>query len=219
MNLSNAVAQILALTSTLNLKIAALVFIVCAIGEVSIGIPYVLESMWLLAGYQLGAGVLSPLDLGGLWLAAQCGRQAGSFALYGAARVGTMPMAKLLRRCQSWRFWPKRSVNRKLLDRINLMSPFSVAYGRLFGLRVPMTIALAAKKRVAPLPVGVLLGSLVWDAAYIALGATVGKVAVLKPAEMFLATFAGLTLLYLVVLAVRRLLRRRQVVGSAIKEN
>lgn len=219
MNLSNAVAQILALTSTLDLRVAAFVFVICAVGELSIGIPYVLESMWLLAGYQLGAGVLSPLDLAGLWLAAQCGRQAGSFALYGAARLGTMPLAKLYRRCQSWRFWPKVSINRKLLDRINLMSPFSVAYGRLFGLRVPMTIALAAKKHLASVPLGVLLGSLVWDAAYIALGATVGKVAVLKPVEMFFATFAGLTLLYLVVLAVRRLLRRRQVVGSTLKEN
>jgi membrane protein DedA with SNARE-associated domain len=219
MNLENAAAQILALTSTLDLRIAALLFVICAIGELSVGIPYVLESVWLLAGYQLGAGVLSPLQLAGLWLAAQCGRQVGSIALYGAAKLGSMPFARLYRRCRSWRFWPKVSLNRKLANHINLMSPFSVAYARLFGLRIPLTITLAVKKRVASLPLGVLLASLIWDGLYITLGATVGKVVVLKPTEILLATVGGLTLLYLVVFAVRRLLRRRQVVGPALKEN
>jgi membrane protein DedA with SNARE-associated domain len=219
MNLENAAAQILALTSTFDLRIAALLFIICAVGELSIGIPYVLESVWLLAGYQLGAGVLSPFHLAGLWLAAQCGRQAGSFALYGAAKLGTMPLARLYQKCRGWRFWPKVSLNRKLADRINLTSPFSVAYGRLFGLRIPLTITLAVKKRIASLPVGVLLASLIWDVTYITLGATMGKTAVLKPSEMLLATVAGLTLIYLVVFAVRRLLRRHQVAEMPLKEN
>jgi hypothetical protein len=90
------------------------------------------------------------------------------------------------------------------------MSPFSIAYGRLLGLRIPLTITLAVKKRLVVLPAGVLLSSVVWDAIYITLGATAGRIAVLKPVQMLFASIAGLTLLYLVVFIVRRLLRRIQ---------
>ena len=78
MSLENVLSQIVGFTATLDPRMAALLFLICAIGEFGISVPYVLESVWLLVGYQLGAGVLSPLEMVGLWLAAQCGRQAGS---------------------------------------------------------------------------------------------------------------------------------------------
>ena len=210
MNLGDVLTQFLGLTTSLDPRMAAFLFAICAIGEFGISIPFVLESVWLLAGFQLGAGVLSPVHLLGLWLAAQFGRQTGSLALYNVARLGTTPLARLYRKYRSSRFWPKVPLNHRLANRINLASPFSVAYGRLFGLRIPLTITLAVKKSLATLSAGVLLSSVVWDTIYITLGATVGRTAVVKPVQMLLASVAGLTLLYLVTFMVRRWLRRPQ---------
>ena len=210
MNLEHFLSQILQSTANFDPRTAAFLFLICAIGEFGLSVPYVLESVWLLAGYQLGSSVLSPIHLVGLWLVAQCGRQAGALGLYSVARVGSTPLSRLYKKCTSSRFWPKVTVNTKMFNCINLTSPFSIGYGRLVGLRIPLTIMLAFKKKLTVAILGVLLSSVVWDAIYIILGATVGRTAALKPVQMLLASIAGLTLLYLVVFIVRRLLRRSQ---------
>jgi membrane-associated protein len=210
MNLEHFLSQIPQLTANLDPRTAVFLFVICAMGELVASIPYILESIWLLAGYQLGAGVLSPLQLIGLWLAAQSGRQTGTLALYFTIRLGSSPLARLYRKITTSKFWPRVTSNNKLLSRIRLTSPFSLAYGRLLGLRFPLTIMLALKKKLAAAMTGVLLSSLVWDSIYITLGATVGRTAALKPVQMLLASIAGLTLLYLVVFIVRRLFKRPQ---------
>lgn len=209
MNLENAVAQILALTTTLDPRMVALLFVICAIGEFGISIPYVMESIWLLVGYQLGTGVLSPLHLVVLWLAAQCGRQVGTVALYHVGRFGSMPLNKFYNKQRVSRFISKVA-NSKVLNRINISSPFSVAYGRLFGMRIPLTLTLGVKRRLKMLSMGVLISSVVWDMVYIAVGLTVGATAVIRPVNMFFYSLAGLTLVYLITVAVRRLIRRPQ---------
>jgi membrane protein DedA with SNARE-associated domain len=206
--LEHFLSQVLQLTANFNPRTAAFLFLLCAIGEIGMGIPYVLESIWLLAGYQLGNGVLSPLQLLGLWLAVLAGRQTGSLALYSIARLGSSPLARLYNKFTSSRFWPKTKVNTKAFSRINFTSPFSIAYGRLIGLRFPLIFMLAYKKKLAAAMLGVLLSSVVWDAVYITLGATVGRTTTLKPIQMLLVSIAGLTLIYLVVFIVRRLLKR-----------
>jgi len=210
MHLEHFLSQILQLTANFDPRTAAFLFVICMMGEFVVSVPYVLESMWLLAGYQLGAGVLSPLELIGLWLAAQCGRQTGTLALYFIIRVGSSPMAGLYHKITNLRFWPKVRPNNKLLSRINLTSPFSLAYGRLLGLRFPLTIMLALKKKLPAAMAGVLLSSVVWDAIYLTLGATVGRTAALKPIQLLLVSIGGLTLLYLLVFIVRRLFKRLQ---------
>ena len=216
MNLGNAVAQILALTTTLDPRMAALLFVICAIGEFGMSIPYVLESVWLLVGYHLGAGVLSPLHLVGLWLAAQCGRQAGSMALYHVARFGSIPLVRFYHNKRISRFIPRVVVNSGVLNRINLASPFSMAFGRLFGLRIPLTLTLAVKKSLRTLSMGVLLSSMVWDAIYISLGITVGTTAAIKPVQMLFASVTGITLIYLITFVVRRLITRSQPASSSV---
>ena len=210
MHLEHFLSQILQLTTNFDPRTAAFLFVICALGEFIVAVPYVLESIWLLAGYQLGAGVLSPLGLIGLWAAAQCGRQTGTLALYSILRLGSSPMSRLYNKLTKLRFWPKVSTNNKLLSRINLTSPFSLAYGRLVGLRFPLTIILALKKKLPSAMGGVLLSSIVWDAIYLILGATVGRTAALKPIQLLLVSIGGLTLLYLLVFIVRRLIKRFQ---------
>ena len=212
MNLDSILKQIVELTSTLDPRTAAILFGVCAIGEFAVSVPYVLESIWLLAGYQLGAGVLSPLELIGLWLAAQAGRQLGTMALYWVAGRGSVPLVKWYRKRRISAIFSRMAAKSPLFNRINLSSPFSVAYGRFFGLRIPLTMALAIKKKPVTLSIGVMLSSLIWDIVLVALGMTVGVTAVLKPVNMLLYSLAGLTFVYLVSFILKRLIKlcRRQ---------
>ncbi|HTY81880.1 MAG TPA: hypothetical protein VMB24_03775 [Dehalococcoidales bacterium] len=191
-------------------RTALFLFAICGLGEFIVSVPYALESIWLLAGYQLGHGVLSPLGLMGLWLAAQCGRQTGNLALFYIARLSSSPFSGLYRKLTNSRFWPKAKINNRLLGRINVTSPFSLAYGRLLGLRFPLTIILALKNKIASAMTGVLLSSIIWDAIYITLGATIGKTVKIQPVQMLIASVAGLTLLYLIVFLARLLYRRLQ---------
>jgi membrane-associated protein len=214
MNLGNALQQIVAFTATLDPRMAVLLFVICAIGEFGMSVPYVLESVWLLTGYQLGAGILSPLHLAGLWLAAQCGRQVGALALYRVARFGTPSLLRFYQKLHLARFFNRITAKSGTFSSLDLSSPFSVAYGRLFGMRIPIALALAVKRKPAMLSLGVLLSSAVWDVSYISLGVIFGSTAAVKPVYMFLVSFAGLTVVYLVTLTVRSLIKRsrRQVV-------
>jgi hypothetical protein len=213
-SLENALSQIAGFTATLDPRMAILLFLICAIGEFGFSIPYVLESIWLLAGYQLGADVLSPLQMAGLWLAAQCGRQAGAVALYHVAKFGSIPLVRFYQNKRIARFIPKAVTNSGVIKRINLSSPFSIAFGRLFGLRIPLTLTLAVTKRLRTLLTGVFFSSLVWDVIYISLGVTIGTAAALKPVQMLFVSVAGVTLIYLVTFMVRLIKKRFQPGGS-----
>lgn len=216
MNLEGILQQIVAFTATLDPRMAALLFVICAIGEFGISIPYVLESVWLLVGYQLGSGVLSPLHLAGLWLAAQLGRQVGAIALYRVGRYGTPLLFRFYNKLHLARLLAKITSKSGTSKYINIFSPFSVAYGRLFGMRIPVTLALAVKRKPQMLSLGVLLSSIVWDAVYISLGIIFGSTVAIKPANIFLASLVGLTIIYVVTYTVRRLLRRFQTASGSV---
>ena len=216
MNLESVLQQIVSFTATLDPRMAVLLFVICAIGEFGLSIPYVLESIWLLVGYQLGHGVLSPLHLAGLWLAAQCGRQVGSMALYRVARFGTPSLTKFYNKLRLSRLFSRITNKSSAINHINLSSPFSVAYGRLFGMRIPMVLVLAVKRRLGMLSLGVLLSSIVWDAIYISLGIIFGSTVAIKPTYMFLAALAGITVIYLVTFIARMLIKRARPVNNAM---
>lgn len=209
MSLDSLVAQVLEFTATFDPRMAAVLFVLCAIGEFGLAIPYVLESVWLMTGYNLGAGILSPLYLAGLWLAVQCGRQLGATALYHVGRFGSIPLLRLYNNKRLPSFI-SRVAQSKLLSRIKLASPFSVAFGRLLWMRIPLTLALGARRDLKTLFTGVLISSLIWDAVYILVGLTVGATAAVKPAHMLFYSLAGLTLVYLITFTVRRLIKRPQ---------
>ncbi|MBI4331282.1 MAG: hypothetical protein HY673_08380 [Chloroflexi bacterium] len=208
-----AIGRLLELTATLDLRTAAVILAVCFMGEAVIGIPYVLESAWLLIGYQAGRGALSPFSLLGFWLAGQLGRQLGAVALYQVTRVGSAPVLKLWRKLSLSDVLARKAADSRMLRRINVFSPFSVALGRLCALRIPLTLTLAMKKKRKTLALAVLCSSLVWDGVYISLGATVGSTTTLKPAQMFALSIAGLTVMYLSVFVFRRVFGRAERAG------
>lgn len=184
-----------------------LLFLVNLFGEAAFGIPYVLESVWLMVGYQLGAGVLSPWSLAGLFFFAQLGRQIGAVILYQAGRYGSIPLLNFYRRRISPRLSPEKIANSKILNRVNLASPFSVALGRLLAMRIPITLALGAKRKLKTLSIGVFISSLIWDAGYIAVGAIFGSTAIVKPLYMFIASLVSLTIIYTGTFAIRHLFK------------
>ncbi len=213
MNLGSILQQVLSLTGVFSPKLAIFLFLICSIGEFGVfSVPYVLESIWLLSGYHLGTGILSPFQLVLLWFVSQVGRQTGATVLYYLSRFGSLPLMRLYHKYFEASLSEKLSGNDampfKLFRRINYLSPFSVALGRLLWLRIPLTLTLSIKRRLKTLSLGVLLSSLVWDSVYIVLG-IVGATVVLKPIQMVLYSLIGLTLLYAVTFAVRRLSRLR----------
>ncbi len=210
MNLENIVQLVLSVAGTFNPTLLIALFAICFIGEFHLSIPYLLETIWLLSGYHVVTGDLSPLRLGLLWLAAQAGRQSGAIALFYITRLGSVPLGRMYQK----RFGPRLAEGSssdamplRLWRRISYLSPLSVAIGRLLWLRIPLTLALGVHRRLRPLWLGVLLSALVWDGIYIALGILGGHTALTRN-QMLLYSVAGLTGFYLVPLFTR-LLRRR----------
>ncbi len=219
MNLEVIFQQVFNLAGTFNCTVVVFLFLLCSIGEFGASVPYLLETVWLSSGYNFGTGVIPFLDLALLWLVAQVGRQTGAIMLYHLGRFGSMPLMKLYHKHFQTSLSGKLSDNNampfNLFRKMNFLSPFSVALGRLFGLRIPLTLTLAVKKQFKKLLLGIVLSSLVWDSMYIFLGTVVGANVVLKPTQMISYSLIGLTILYAVSFAIRRLLKLRAPKGGA----
>ncbi len=198
-------SQGLSLIGTFNYKIALYLFLVNLIGEaLSIFVPYLLEATWIMAGYQFSEGILSFPNLLLLIVVALAGREIGTLFLYGISRSGS----KFLKRYTN-RFTSKiksDSLLLRLFRKLNYLSPFSVALGRLIWLRIPLTLILGAEGKLKVLILGVVISSLIYDATYITLGAIVGNATRLEPIYILLYSLAGLTVLYGVTFIVRRLI-------------
>jgi hypothetical protein len=145
MNWSGFLAQALEITSSFNLKIAILLYLLCAIGEIGFGLPYILETIWLLAGYNLAHHTLSPINLLLIWLVAQAGRQSGSVALYYSGVIGLIPLKKFYKRFIEPRLPKKQYIPAGIAKHLTDPTPFSIGLGRLLGLRVPMALAMSAR--------------------------------------------------------------------------
>jgi membrane-associated protein len=210
MSLESFLQHIVSFTATLDPRMAVLLFMLCTIGEVGVSVPYVLESIWILCGFHLGSGVLSPLHMMVLWLAAQAGRQLGAMGLYHIARFGMPALTAFYHKIHLDRIFNRLMSHSGAVSRINLTSPFTVAFGRFFGLRIPVVLIMAAKKRLAKHALGVLLSSIIWDGLYISLGAVFGSTVHIKPAYMLLISLAILSVIYLFTFLFRIIIRRRQ---------
>jgi membrane protein DedA with SNARE-associated domain len=219
MNLDVIFQQVFNLAGTFTPMLVVFLFLICAIGEFGAAVPYLLETIWLVSGYSVGNGTLSVLDLFLLWLAAQVGRQIGAMGLYYLGRVSRGPLLKFYDRYFRANLSEKLSGNGSgtfgFLRRINYLSPFSVALGRLFHLRILITLTLGVQKRWDKLLLGVLISSVVWDGIFLCLGAIVGVNVALKPFQMILYSLAGITALYALSFAFSRLLRLRTSRNSA----
>jgi membrane protein DedA with SNARE-associated domain len=209
MNLDSFLGQVLEITGTFNPRIAVILFLLCAIGEVGFALPYVLETIWLLAGYNLAQGKSTPLDIVYIWLIAQAGRQTGNVALYYSGMLGMIPLRKLYRKYIEPRLPKKQILPPSLVKYFTNPSVFSIAVSRLIGLRIPAAVTMGARRKLLHLSLGVLLSSIVWDGVYLVIGRTVGNV-LPDPINMFWYSIASLTGIYLFTVGIRYLLRLRR---------
>lgn len=208
MNLENFFQGIASFTATQDPRMYILLFLLCLIGEIGLAIPYILEGVWLLVGFNIGNGDMSPWQVVGLWFAVQAGRQLGSLGLYRIARFGMPALTAFYHKIHLDRIFNRLNARSSAVSKVNLASPFSVAFGRMFGMRIPMLLVMAAKKKPGMLTLGVLIQSVIWDALYISIGIIFGKTVDIQPGYMLLISLGSLTAIYLVTLAVRMLIRR-----------
>ena len=191
---------------TFSLEIVLILFVLCVIGEgVGLSVPYLLETIWLMAGYHLVNGSLSVLQLTVLLLAAQAGRQTGLLALYTFGRSGSSLLAKLTKRFK-WNEDVGETVTLHGGHKINLLSPFSIAIGRLFWLRIPLTLIMGAKRKLRVLVLGVVMSSIIYDGMYISVGAIAGSTTKLEPLQITLLMLATLILVYVVTFIIRKII-------------
>ena len=197
---------------TFNLEMACLLFLICFCGEILLAsVPYLLETVWLMAGYNLAAGILSPFHLFLMWLVAVVGRQSGALLLFSVSRLGSLPLTRLYEKYVGKRL-KKFSGNDNWLSRVlqkleSYISPFTIALGRLLGLGTPLTVLLGVKKQYRMLVLGVLLSSLIFDGIFLIIGAVVGANTRVEPAEMVIFSLIGLTVFYLMVFSIRQALK------------
>lgn len=204
--------QIFNFAGTFNVQLLVLLYAACIFGEVwFIAVPYLLETVWLLAGYNVGRGVISPTDLLLLWLVAQAGRQSGVLLLSSISRWGSAPLVRLYKKWLDARLdkqTGKQTPGRvqQILSKVDTyISPFSVAAGRLLGLSTFLTITLGVKNKRKVLMLGVLISSVVFDGIFILTGLIVGGTRTIKPVNMLVYSLIGLTSVYAIFFGVRQL--------------
>jgi membrane-associated protein len=209
MNFEALIQQAFNLAGTFNTTLVIFLLIICFIGEFGFCIPYLLETIWLMSGYNFGTGAIPLIDVLLLWLVALIGREAGAFMLAYVGKFGSTPIVKFYNKHFEASVAEKMAENESAkvswYRRINFLSPFSIAMGRLIWLRIPLSLILGAKKQLKTLSLGILMSALVWDGMYIALGAVVGAHTSLKPSQMILFSLVGLTLLYVGTFAAKHL--------------
>jgi membrane-associated protein len=208
--MSNFLKQILNYIGTFNLQAVFILFLLCACGEILLAsVPYLLETVWLMAGYNLANGVLSPFHLCLLWLVAVAGRETGALLLFSVSRLGSLPLSRLYQKYFEKRF-KKFSSNDTWLSRMSnkldsYLSPFTIALGRLIGLATPLTVLMGVKKKYKMLFLGVIISSFIFDGIFLGVGLLVGKSTKVNQTEMILLSLIGLTVFYLLVFSIRQL--------------
>ena len=197
---------------TFNLQLVCLLFLLCLCGEILLAsVPYLLETVWLVAGYSLAAGTLSPFHLALLWLIAVLGRDSGVFLLFSATRLSSLPLTRLYQKYVQTRI-KKFSANDNWFSRIlqkleSYISPFTIALGRLLGLGTPLTVFLGVKNKYRVLFLGVVISSIIFDGIFMIVGIVVGANTMVKPEEMLLFSLIGLTVFYLIVFSIRQIFK------------
>lgn len=205
MGVTGILEQVVSLINTNGLLVAVILLALCAIGEFGFSIPYLLETVWLLAGHQFATGKLLAPTLILLISGTSLGRELGAIVLYQLSQYGSLPLIRFYHRRFEKQSADKDSLLQKTARGLAHLSPFTVAIGRLMWLRIPLTLTLGAKRQFKTLIIAVLLAAIVWDGAYIILGATIGATVVANPVNMVLIAVAGLSFLYGATFTIRRI--------------
>jgi membrane-associated protein len=216
MDLQALSKEILNFTGTVNIWLVISLFVMLTISEFGLSIPYLMETVWILVGYQALTGSLPVFFVAILWLTAMAGRTTGAIILYHLARFSGSWIMRLYRRIFAAALVGKgaetgpvpasHGLMARLRRLINSLSPFSVAFGRLVWMRVPLTLTLGFNKQIKVLVPGVMISSMIWDTTYILAGVIGGGVQ-LQPFQVVLLSLAALSAIYGVTFIVRWIIK------------
>jgi membrane-associated protein len=204
--------EVLTFAGTFNLWLILSVFVILFFTEFGLSIPYLLETIWMLCGYNVLSGTLSPFHLLLLWLIAIAGRFAGATILFHLAKWNRGWIMKIYSRVFGEALSPKKleksSLPARVIRSINLFSPFSVAFGRLIWLKIPMTLTLGVRRQLMTLYIAIVVSGAIWDISYMIVG-VIGRGIQLRPSYMILYSLGTLTIVYSLYFIIRKFLQWR----------
>lgn len=209
-------SQILNFTGTANNWLIIALFLLLSVSEFGLSIPYLMETVWILVGYQALHGSMPAFFVVVLWLTAMAGRTAGALVLYHLARFSGSWIMRFYRRIFKSALSIKETENSsspqshgllaRIMKIINSLSPFSVAFGRLIWMRIPLTLTLGFRRQIKILVPGVVISSMIWDTTYILVGVVGGGVQ-LQPFQVVFLSLGALTFIYGVTFTVRWIMK------------
>jgi membrane-associated protein len=230
------IQQAISLTGSFNLWLILTIFMIALIAEFGLGIPYLLETIWLLVGYHAIGGTISPASIIICCTISLVGREIGAVALYHVSRSRINPLPGLVKKAASLEFDSKASPNllkkhillpvikrlvklfyscspvsdeirrEYLIEKYVQFSAFNVALGRFSWLKIPITITMGVARRPMTLFWGIAVFSIAWDGLYISLGAFGADK--INPLILVTATISGFMVINSALFFIRRYVQR-----------
>jgi len=206
MDLEGFVSNLMAVIGTHSPLVGLSLSVLCFISEVTaIGIPFAFEAALILAGYNVSIGNYNYSDIIIIITMTLAGRLLGTFILYSLASRGK----KLVEKTRPFFFLKLKMDNnaslQRMVDKVDRLSPFSVAAGRFLWLSYPLTLVMAAHGKLKVLMLGALLNGFIYDGIYILAGVVMGANTKLEPFQVILCCIAALTVVYIVFYIIQRL--------------
>lgn len=87
--------QVVNLTVSFNAGLILAIFLLNLISEFGFSFPYLIETIWLLIGYNISQGIITPELVVLFCLTSMAGRQVGAYSLYKISGFGSSPFSKL----------------------------------------------------------------------------------------------------------------------------
>lgn len=161
---------VLDISSTLNVRVIGSLFLISLLAEFNLQVPLLMESTWLLVGYQSRVNNLAALNTGLLILAAQGGRQVGILTLYYFVGVINKPFSRLLLKLIKSIPFYRKHIQQNLFD-TRFLSLLPATIGMLTTLNWGIKLLLSWRRRLGVLLIGTLASGLIFDLIYLLAGA------------------------------------------------
>lgn len=160
------------ITNGFNPRLVGIMFFLITIGEANLHIPLLIESIWLIVGFQAGVtpNESSVLNLAALFVLAQLGRQIGMTAMYHIINAVNKPLSRLYMKPLQKNKYYKKYADNEYLYNLKFLSVFPATLGMMTPLNGPLKVMLIVKRKLRLLLIGTLLSGMTFDLVYIFTG-------------------------------------------------
>ena len=176
-NFFHQLLSTLDITGGFNVRVGVGMLALSMLGEVYVLIPLLMESVWLVVGYQAGThtSLMSVCNLVSTFLIVQTGRQIMMSAVYFLFPVINKPLSKLYQKRVQANTYYKRYIEKyqqnEYLSELRFFSIGSSVLGMLTPLNTPLKFLLVIKRKLKTLLIATLLSGMIFDTVFIVLGA------------------------------------------------